>query len=759
MSEARNNILFVVGIDRYGSPAWPDLNNATLDSREIISVLTERYGFETYPQPLYNDAATKKNIIDGLTELRQYVAKGDNVVVYFAGHGQMNPVSGRGYWVPYGASLDIDTLLENSILKDFMEDIDVQHALLISDSCFSGTFLSRTRGPGGAVTYADLDRKKSRWMFASGREERVSDGNPGEHSPFSRYMLQYLNENDNRYTSVKEIVRYVSALTMKASHQSPFGSPFSNIGDEGGEMVFTLKENFYTQEKQETRGTTHTVKLRNEQLLNSKRDESFAAGKEILFGFSLVDSEDYMIFENFRFDDAGNKKLSFENDAVVFKDGTKMRLVQRFATNTGLMRYLDYHENNFKGSKVVFLRASEEIDQVESTAYAIAHSEYLEELLSFNKDQMTCLHCGEKITDDRCYSVEIDEAEMEDAVGMVHFGCVTPTNRILGLAGYKEPLAMEYLDFDAPQWVSLLERGQGQLTGYRKSFNDSVTILGWNSANHVNDGPYCIKITYDDGYSTFVTKGKDIHRFKPTEIDIQIERFNKSIHAPKKQGDVPGRIIGRNMFGYTENLLTLLKEGEIISKVTAYEKSRYSKMNDSNASKFDNDYTPLGILLDFESGDELSIQGLMPLVSDPIKFDALHANWNASGHVVGKCRLKIIKSDLELEVYLKLFEQQGLMPVIDPTFDIQTQELVSGFVIQDMTQKLLDAETGKWTEGEMAMVVFDEGRENYPVGILLTDEFVAEDGEESVLWRPVEEGKELDVQYMMPTKFLKKIME
>jgi len=268
--EKRRNILFTIGIDKYDSESWRNLNNAVLDAKEIAQLLIERYSFELYPDSLFDSEATKKNIYASLNNLKFYVEPSDNLIIFFAGHGNMNPHTHRGYWVPYDGTLSLDTYIENSVIKDFIQDIDAQHIWLIADSCFSGTFLTRTRGVINEMPYHKLDEKKSRWMFASGSEEKVSDGQEGLHSPFSRYIIRFLQENTNIYTCVSEIIKYVTQLTINNSTQTPRGAFIDNIGHQDGEMIFVLKENLIKHNFLKTRGTTNTPKLRLELRANQK---------------------------------------------------------------------------------------------------------------------------------------------------------------------------------------------------------------------------------------------------------------------------------------------------------------------------------------------------------------------------------------------------------------------------------------------------------------------------------------------------------
>jgi hypothetical protein len=759
MIEKRRNILLAIGIDKYDSGVWDDLNNAVFDTKEIIKVLTERYSFELYPDPLYDEHATKENIYNAFNELKQYVAPEDNVIIFFAGHGQMNLQSHRGYWVPHEGTANINTFIENSVIKDFIEDIDAQHVWLISDSCFSGTFLSRTRGMKGEKTYYKLDQQVSKWMLASGGEEKVADGPKGQHSPFSKYLIRYLENNDNVYTCVIEIIKYVSVLTANNSRQTPIGAFIGNIGHEDGEMVLILDDKFIKNNIERTKGTTNSPILRKELIAIQKRKSLMSAGKEILLIESFVDKADYLIFENFRFNDEGNKKFTFEDDKVIINgasDDDGWKLIQRFATWQGLNRYLESNSELYESSKVISLGASSEIEKVEDTEAAITQAEILQELLDFNTDPMTCLHCEEKISTNDSYLVEIDEIRLEANVGNVHKECLRPADRILGLSGYKDLEDSHLINFNYTKWMDLLEKGQGQVKGLETKMGSLKTAaISWNPENNFNDGPFCVKTIYENGSTNFIMLGKEIHRFKKNEIDIEVQNFNDMLESSKKEGDPICMIVESGINGSFKFLDNLKLPGQTITNVLRYEKTKYTKQYESTSTKLDNDYTPLGLILHSGSDDIVKVGNTIPLLSKPSDFDKFYKNWNAIGANMEKCTLKIISSDLELDSHLQSFYNEGMNPVIDPIFDLKTKKLVSGFPIVSMSA-IIESKKKVWREGEKVKIVFPGViTKKYATGFLLTDEYISEDGEPCVVFQPVEKGKPLkDLQYQIPTRLL-----
>jgi len=220
------------------------LGNAVLDSKNVINVLEERYGFELIQSAIFNEDATRENIIEQMNSLCTTIHKGDNLIIYFAGHGEKHSITNKGYWVPHDANRSISDFVPNSTIKDFIEGIDAKHIFLISDSCFSGTFLLRRRSVIDETDYKKIDESKSRWVLTSGREEKVPDGMPGNGSPFANALVKVLLENNNKFISSSEIISYVTKATGSVSKQQPIGAHIENIGHEGGQMVLTLNDEF-----------------------------------------------------------------------------------------------------------------------------------------------------------------------------------------------------------------------------------------------------------------------------------------------------------------------------------------------------------------------------------------------------------------------------------------------------------------------------------------------------------------------------------
>ncbi len=75
---------------------WEVLDTPLADGRAISEALRGRFGFDV--TLLTN--ATRQSTLAALSQLRSSAGPDVQVFVYYAGHGQMDPATSRGYWIP-----------------------------------------------------------------------------------------------------------------------------------------------------------------------------------------------------------------------------------------------------------------------------------------------------------------------------------------------------------------------------------------------------------------------------------------------------------------------------------------------------------------------------------------------------------------------------------------------------------------------------------------------------------------------------------
>lgn len=239
-----NYYALVIGIDNY-TGQWRSLQNAVSDAKAISQLLKNKYKLD-YLKELYNDQATRLNIIKELEWLVQNVQPTDNLLIYYSGHGEFNQALNKGYWVPSDATAaSTSYYISNSDIQTFLGGIKSKHTLLISDACFSGDIF---RGSTVSIPfeesdkyYAKVNNISSRKALTSGGIEPVLDGGREGHSVFAYYLLKALDNNEKKYYDASQLFDNIKIPVINNSDQSPQFNAIKNAGDEGGQFIFLKK--------------------------------------------------------------------------------------------------------------------------------------------------------------------------------------------------------------------------------------------------------------------------------------------------------------------------------------------------------------------------------------------------------------------------------------------------------------------------------------------------------------------------------------
>ena len=230
----------IIGINDYKDPNIPDLKTPVNDAQAMGKLLHERYGFQV--ELLLDRKATKEAIFRALRSLTSTTTADESVLIYYAGHGDLDRLTNEGWWIPSDAKGgDPVTYLDNVLVQTYIRSMKARHVLLISDSCYSGTLFGQSRAMPPVVGdkyYLDLYNEKSRWGMTSGNRTPVSDQGSGGHSIFAYQLLKELRNNEKPYITTQEIYTIIAPIISNNSEQTPICRPIRNAGDQGGEFVF-----------------------------------------------------------------------------------------------------------------------------------------------------------------------------------------------------------------------------------------------------------------------------------------------------------------------------------------------------------------------------------------------------------------------------------------------------------------------------------------------------------------------------------------
>ncbi|CAK8718441.1 MAG: Caspase domain-containing protein [Candidatus Electronema aureum] len=217
------------------------LNTPLNDARDIARILEQQYDFNV---TLLLDKK-RDETMRSLSELRRTMAKEDNLLIYYAGHGILDEDTDVGYWQPIDADDSVVNWIPFTDLITLLKGLQANHILVIADSCFAGA-LQMTRNSGAALDYGSeswlrrMREKKSRTALTSGGIEDVLDGGGGNHSIFAKAIIDTLREN-NTILDGQSLFDQVKLLVVNKAAQTPNYDPIRLTGHEFGDFIFIPK--------------------------------------------------------------------------------------------------------------------------------------------------------------------------------------------------------------------------------------------------------------------------------------------------------------------------------------------------------------------------------------------------------------------------------------------------------------------------------------------------------------------------------------
>ena len=226
------------------------LKTAVADAREVARLLQQDYGFQV--KLLLN--ATRYDMLAALNELREKLTDKDNLLIYYAGHGELDDRNQRGHWLPIDAEPNSTAnWISNVAITDVLNSMTVQQLLVVADSCYAGTMtrssLGRLEGglsePERIRMLSLMAHQRSRMVLTSGGVEPVLDSAGGAHSAFAQAFLGVLQSNVGVLPGQELFghlrLRVASVADRVQMRQVPEYAPIKFAGHESGDFVFVRK--------------------------------------------------------------------------------------------------------------------------------------------------------------------------------------------------------------------------------------------------------------------------------------------------------------------------------------------------------------------------------------------------------------------------------------------------------------------------------------------------------------------------------------
>jgi len=189
--------LVVIAVSNYQQ--WTPLASPVKDAREIKDILVSRYRIDRLYE-LYDEQATKANILRLLVKLQQEIEIDDSLLILYSGHGHLDRNSSTGFWIPVNAGTEAyeqQNWLPHIQLRGLLANVKATHLFVISDSCFAGDLIQATRSLPDTANPDYLQKAYShvcRQVLTSGATEAVPDV-----SDFALQLKSILKRNRNPY--------------------------------------------------------------------------------------------------------------------------------------------------------------------------------------------------------------------------------------------------------------------------------------------------------------------------------------------------------------------------------------------------------------------------------------------------------------------------------------------------------------------------------------------------------------------------------
>lgn len=226
----------LIGVSDYNNENIPDLAGAPInDANKLSNILITKYNFKKDNVVMLTNSPKKNDILKAMYDLRKKVKKNDNVIIFYAGHGNWSEEEDRGWWMPsdYIPEYEGNSIGNAEIVKQ-IELIKSKHTLLISDACFSGGVFKETRS--GKIASKSITKKyslTSRRAMTSGNLKEV----PNE-SVFLKFLIKRLTENQKNYLPASRLFISLEDAVINNTDNTPRYGPIFGAGDEGGDFIF-----------------------------------------------------------------------------------------------------------------------------------------------------------------------------------------------------------------------------------------------------------------------------------------------------------------------------------------------------------------------------------------------------------------------------------------------------------------------------------------------------------------------------------------
>ncbi|MFZ6012598.1 MAG: caspase family protein [Bacteroidota bacterium] len=244
--------VLAVGINKYQNSAY-NLNYAQPDAEAFIEKIKD-HGKTIFksinPIEIYNEDATKDNIVTGFKSIIARAKPEDVFLFYYAGHGTLDEEKNEEYYlVPtditklYGDPTQLTAKgISATELRGFLTQVKSQKQIILMDACHSGGALKSLNVRAAATdekAIVQLARSSGVVMIASsGTKQYATEFEQLQHGVFTYALLEALDgraDNGDKKITVNELKFYmedrVPELTKQYGGQAQYPTGYITGND------------------------------------------------------------------------------------------------------------------------------------------------------------------------------------------------------------------------------------------------------------------------------------------------------------------------------------------------------------------------------------------------------------------------------------------------------------------------------------------------------------------------------------------------
>ena len=225
----------LIGEKDYMDNGFADLETPVTDVKELRELLVKHYDFQERNVMVLTNARGD-DILDSVERKASTLTENDNLIIFYAGHGDVQRVGGRvvgGYLVPSDAKKGSrNTYISATALKDAIRFSSAKHILFVMDACFSGALFRSSMDDANVNIKTQYMNNSRRFLTSANVEETPDKGK------FIQNLKFFLRNNKEKYVSANDVYQF---LLKNAEQTLPQYDRIEDVGSLGGHFIFTRK--------------------------------------------------------------------------------------------------------------------------------------------------------------------------------------------------------------------------------------------------------------------------------------------------------------------------------------------------------------------------------------------------------------------------------------------------------------------------------------------------------------------------------------